>query len=441
MKNKISDADLKMRFRVLPHELHRGSVVAYSYDYVYKRTGIIVMEDRTMMLAALNFDDEGKKTIYEFLPEDIELYEANEEEKLWGYEQFLFYNYEDSEPWEGCISLVENECPRDDDDIRKSFCYDFILHIPKLVERSQWGKMKSILIAKLGQIGGLQFNRLQAELYCLLLGVLMIAECTKDERERLALNKLFVYEWNQFSWMYGICLGRIVGSRLHNFTGVVNQIRNNERKYYLHLYIPLIDRYFDKIIEYNDDKPEKLRNAINKAKKIEEMEEQRENLDLLFGILFPGIFHDAMSSSRPAASIAEMRKEMEAKEQYIKKLEDAVDDMSNKYKNVLEQLTNAVNEVETDKISADDLTAAFLRFPPELALSFFGSMSTLLAQNPTWQKYAPQINNQILAKTGSPSTINVQGDYVLNKHVENEVGNVENGATGIKTDNRNSNNG
>jgi hypothetical protein len=42
--------------------------------------------------------------------------------------------------------------------------------------------------------------------------------------------------------------------------------------------------------------------------------------------------------------------------------------------------------------------AAFLRLPTELALSYFGTMSILLALNPTWQKYAPQIQEQILNK-------------------------------------------
>ena len=213
--------------------------------------------------------------------------------------------------------------------------------------------------------------------------------------------------------MYGIVLGRVIGSRLHNFTSVVNQVGNNNRKYYLHLYLPLVEYYFDKIIEYNDDKPEKLRQAIIKAKKIEELEEQRTNLDDLFGILFPKHLQEIMSSSRPARTIEKMRKEMEAKDKRIKELEDAVDDITNKYKNVLEQLTNAVNDVETDKISADDLTAAFLRFPTELALSFFGSMSTLLVSNSTWQKYAPTIQEKILAKQYEPDAkvINVQGNY------------------------------
>ncbi len=419
-ERKIPYPDVRSRHRVSHMELHRGSVVAFEYkdNYSMPRTGIIVMEDNSMMMAALNlYEEEGYIWTMDQIPDNISLFEANEEEKLWGYSHFLSYGY-----GVGCIdscvnsfsSFIDHECPqRDDDYIRASFCQDFLTYVPKMTDRSQWGKLKKALTARLSQTGGLQFNRFQAEYYCFLIGILLIAEYSKDEENRLAQTQLLIHEWDQFSWMYGIVIGRVMGSRLHNFTSVVNQTGNNNRKHYLHLYLPLVEHYFDKIIEYNDDKPEKLRQAIIKAKKIEELEEQRTDLDVLFGILFPKYLQEIMSSSRPARTIARMRKEMEANEQRIRELEDAVDDLSRRYDTVLAQLTTAVNDVESDRISADDLTAAFLRFPTQLALSFFGSMSTLLVSNPTWQKYAPIIQEQILAKRNEfeAKVVNVQGDY------------------------------
>ena len=107
-----------------------------------------------------------------------------------------------------------------------------------------------------------------------------------------------------------------------------------------------------------------------------------------------------------------------------------MDDLTNRYNKVLEQLTNAVKDVESDKISADDLTAAFLRFPTNLALGLFGSVSTLLAQNPTWLKYSPNIQEKILAKQEA-DRIHVEGDYVLEKNVEHQVEHVAAGGTGI----------
>ena len=53
---------------------------------------------------------------------------------------------------------------------------------------------------------------------------------------------------------------------------------------------------------------------------------------------------------------------------------------------------------ESGKFSMKDLTSSFLRFPTKIALGMFGGVSTLLAWHPEWQKSAPQIEEQILAK-------------------------------------------
>ena len=424
-EKKMPFPDVTFRSRVYPIELHRGSVVAFLYKEPYSspRTGVIVMEDRSMMMAALNlYEEEGRIWVMDKLPDNILLFEANEEEKLWGYHYFLSWGSEQNSidnNEDFFVDFIDYECPQKEGDYgRERFCNDILTYVPRLTERSQWKKIKDSLTKKLSHIGGLQFNRFQAEYYCFLIGILMIAEYSKDEEIRLDRTKLFKKEWDQFSWMYGIGIGRVIGSGLHNFTAVVNQTGHNNRKYYLHLYLPLVEYYFDKIIEYNDDKPEKLRLAINKAKKTEELEEQKTDLDDLFGILFPKHLKEIMSSSRPARTFAKMRKEMEAKEQRIKELEDAVDDLSHRYDEVLAQLTCAVNDVGSDKISADDLTAAFLRFPTVLALSFFGSMSTLLASNPTWQKYAPAIEEKILAQQKEQQDWQLKMDEAVRKSLE-----------------------
>lgn len=53
---------------------------------------------------------------------------------------------------------------------------------------------------------------------------------------------------------------------------------------------------------------------------------------------------------------------------------------------------------ESGKFSMKDLASSFLKFPTKIALGMFGGVSTLLAWHPEWQKSAPQIEEQILAK-------------------------------------------
>ena len=164
----------------------------------------------------------------------------------------------------------------------------------------------------------------------------------------------------------------------NNFTAVVKQAGQGRRAHYLHLYLPLVENNVDKICKYSNDNRYKLEDAIRQMRVVEAREEQKTDIDNLYGTLFPKHFLHAMSSSRPAATIADLKEEVVAKDQRIKELEDAVDDVTNKYNNVLEQLKNAVKDVESDKFSPEDLMAAFLRFPTELAISFYGSMSTLI---------------------------------------------------------------
>ena len=53
---------------------------------------------------------------------------------------------------------------------------------------------------------------------------------------------------------------------------------------------------------------------------------------------------------------------------------------------------------ESGKFSMKDLASSFLRLPTKIALGMFGGVSTLLAWHPEWQKSAPKIEEQILAK-------------------------------------------
>ena len=391
------------RRSVQPYELHRGSVVAFKTRDRHPRTGIIVMDDRTMMMAAVNlYKEEGRIWYLQDIPDDIDLFEANDEETLWGYKFFLDEQceqckaYKDKNPY---VAFIENECPQDDNSWgQTAFCQNFLSKVPRMLDKTEWPNLKQLLWKAIVQSGGLQFNRYNTEYYCYLIGVLMIAENGTDDFTYDWKIQKFKKEWYQLSWMYGMAIGRVTGTALNNFTAVIKQAGQGRRKHYLHLYLPLLENNIDKICSYKTDNRFKLQEAIRKMREQEALAEQKTDLDELYHILFPKHFVLAMADSRPAATIATLKEEVAVKDQRIKELESAVDDLSNRYDKVLTQFEDTLKAVEEDKISSDDLIAAFLRFPTQLALSFFGSMSTLFALNKTWQKYAPVIMELITAK-------------------------------------------
>ena len=246
----------------------------------------------------------------------------------------------------------------------------------------------------------------------------MIAETWSNDSTDEVKLELFKREWNQFSWMYGMAIGRVIGTALNNFTAVVNQVGQNKRKHYLHLYLPLVENNIEKICNYKIDNRYKLEEAIRKARGKEALEEQKPDLDELYHILFPKHFVLAMADSRPAATIADLKEKLAERDQIITKLQADIDDVSRKYNAVLEQLKNAVDDVENDRISGEDLTESFLMFPTELALSYYGTMSALFALNATWQKYAPRIFEKIMNKQKEQKDRQEQMDEAVKKSLK-----------------------
>lgn len=260
------------------------------------------------------------------------------------------------------------------------------------------------------------------EMYCLLMGVTMIERTSLPREKKDELVGLMRRHWQFIKYMYSVLIHYIVGLKVDNFAAVANSVCKKSSYPFMHWFYKAFNENFDVLcpeglIDPHSGKSVREQALIHKKKMEDIIKSTKPSTDLdeLFGILFPKVIKHVLRQSRPKT---------------YEELEAAVDDLTSRYNKVLEQLANAVKDVESDKISADDLTAAFLRFPTQLALSFYGSISTLLALNPTWQKYAPQIQEQILSKQ-EEARIHVEGDYVVEKKVENEVDYVEAGGTGI----------
>ena len=416
---------LDYRKSLSTYDLHRGSVVAFKkWEGAKERTGIIVMESKEWMLVAVNlYREEGRIWINDELPDDVELYEAFPDEKVWGMKYFLETEAEGNPSYQGkhpVIAFIDSECSHcaENQVPIASFCLDMLSCVPMFVDQSEWADLKAHLRQAIVHKDRLQFNRYRMEYYCFLMGVLMIAEHDQEEIARKSRLKLFRDNWWQFSWMYAIGIGIVLGTDFQNFTSVIHQTGHTRRKHYLHLYLPLAERFFSKICSYGVDKPEKLRLAIEKMKETEAREEQYTDLDELFAIVFPKHFTEALSNNRPAGSIADLKKEIAAKDQSIIELNAAIDNFSNSYNKVLEEFAATVKSAESNNISADDLAASFLQFTPNIALSFFGTVSTLLSHHPTWQKFAPQIKQQILMKQQQEQDNQREFNEMLKKAVE-----------------------
>ena len=313
----------------------------------------------------------------------------------------------------------------------------FFLLLNALLRRdysADWEKLYIDLkdkLAKSRSYGHFKTN----ELYCILMGITLIerANLTRDKKDEL--ERLLQSHWQFIKYMYSVLIHYIVGMKVKNFAAVAKSVCCKSYEPYIHWFYKAFNENFDALCPEEENDRHDGRSVRDQAmahmKKMEEIIKKTNpstELDELFDILFPKVIKKLFNQSRPKT---------------YEELEAAIDDLTIRYNKVLEQLAKAVKDVESEAITPEDLTEAFLRFPRDMALTLFGSVSNLLTQNKsnlltqnkTWLKYAPTIQEQILNKKEEPKTltVNVQGDYVVEKKVENEVKYVSAGGTGIST--------
>lgn len=229
------------------------------------------------------------------------------------------------------------------------------------------------------------------ELYCILMGLTMIELSSLPKKRKNELFSLMRYNWAFMRYMYSAMIQYIVGLKVDNFASLAFTACNLKSAYpHMHLLYKAFNTNFDRLcpeglIDMRSGNSVRQQALVHKAKMedIIKSTPPSNELEELCSILFPKIMSDVLKQARPRT---------------YEELEYAIDDITDQYNKVLAQLTKVVKDVDNDIITGKDLIDAFLRFPVDLALSFFGSMSTLLALNPTWQKYAPMIQQSILEK-------------------------------------------
>ena len=387
------------RKQVMPYELHRGSIVAFASREMNGkvRTGIIVMDSRDWMLVAVNlYKEEGRLWYSDPLPDDIFLFEANADETLWGLQYYLdcyCINDEKYQNMHPLIAFIERECIERTSEYYSGayFFQDMLSKAPDLVDESNWKPLKEYASHCILQNSGLQYDRFRIEYYCFLIGVLMIAMSEPDRYLRTGKIEVFSKNWGHFSWMYGIGLGRVLGSGLYNITAVIYQACQNSRKQYLHLYLPLAENFIDKILSYKYDKREKLQEAIQKAREIEAREKQSTDLDDLYKVLFPKCSLDAFSSSRPAASVAEMQQMIEDKERKISALEDRLSATVNDFNRRYDALLHSFEAAAKASVSFDQIRDGLSNLSRSTAEDVLAKLSITLADNPVFMRELPKL--------------------------------------------------
>lgn len=392
----------------------RGDVCAFAYDdYDNYRTGIIVFEEEGFMLVAVNlYKEEGCQWVCDELPDGIALYDANEDETLWGVKYFLNAESEGASP-EGILKFLKTEHAIEEKSKWDSYlCQNIMSLVPEILSSEECANLKIQLKKEIAKERGPQHDRYLLEDYCFLLAVLMISERKSDEsgwrgegysyvckRERSSRIQLLRNQWEHFSYMFGMLLGQVIGSDYNNFLQVFERCCHDRRAHYLHLYLTIAGQSIDEIVRLNKTERWKLEGKLKKMAAAEEKEDQFTDLDELFGILFPKLLREALSSSRPAAVIAELKQMTAAQQQKISEMEHKLSDSISSFNTQYQALLHDFEALAEASVSFDELEKALKKLSRTNAENVLSHLSSTL-RDENFQRQVPRLMEAVKDNDG-----------------------------------------
>ena len=365
------------------------------------------------MLVAVNlYKEEGRLWVYDSLPDDIVLYDANEDETLWGVKYFLNAESGGANA-EGVLKFLKTEHSIEEKSEWDSYlCRNIMSLVPEILSSEECENLKSRLKNEFAKERGPQYDRYLLEDYCYLMAVLMIYDwkpaendyigheynyvCKNERRSRIQLLKK---QWEHFSYMYGMALGQVIGSEYNNFLQVFERCCCDRRANYLHLYIPIAKHSIDAIVKLNKTERWKLEEKLRKMAAAEEKTDQFTDLDELFGILFPKLLLEALSSARPAGTIAELRQVTVAQQRRISELEHKLSDSIASFNTQYQALLHDFEALAEASVTFDELEEALKKLSRTNAENVLSHLSSTL-RDENFQRQVPRLMEAVKDNDG-----------------------------------------
>ena len=406
--------NLENRHRKWSYRGRRGDVCAFGYfGYNQPRTGIIVFEEEDFMLVAVNlYKEEGRLWVCDSLPDDIVLYDANEDETLWGVKYFLNAESGGANA-EGVLKFLKTEHSIEEKSKWDSFlCQNIMSLVPDILSSEECEILKSQLKKEIAKERGPQYDRYLLEDYCYLMAVLMINERKPSESLYLGDIDNYVYkserssriqilrnQWEHFSYMYGMLLGQVIGTDYNNFLQGFERCCHDRRAHYLHLYHTIARHSIDTIVSLNKTERWRLEQKLRKMATAEEKEDQFTDLDELFGILFPKLLREALSSARPAATIAELRQVTAAQQQKISEMEQKLSDSIASFNTQYQALLHDFEALAEASVTFDELEEALKKLSRTNAENVLSHLSSTL-RDENFQRQVPRLMEAVKDNDG-----------------------------------------
>lgn len=302
-------------------------------------------------------------------------------------------------------------------------------------------------------------NSSSGEIFALLHAFIIIAMSPSRFGKRKELFMLMNRHWDFMRHVYSVLTGSIIGLGFPNFVGLANNLKNVKYQPYLHLVYWFLADNADTLCSKRQQKG--MVKALTALDEIMDRTEPSHELDELCQMLFPDEVKEMLTkhpktpyrqletenqvlkeeNSELKEENTELKKVHSQLSQQMASLQEKHDDLMRQVERKQEEIAHEValqlqKAVEEDAIPFKEIEEELLALSPELIRIVWPILNDMLGGNEVWQKHFKSLRAKVRKrekeKDAPPQAMRVEGDYVVEKKVDQQIGNIENGGIGVK---------
>lgn len=274
----------------------------------------------------------------------------------------------------------------------------------------------------------------KVEYCCVVVAVSMVMRSQLLKEKKTELLKLLLKKetWDVLYYLYSIISGHVLDSYVQNLKSVIDTFVSSRRKHYAHLLLSCINFKSGKCSD-----PELQQLLTERKSKVEaavKRENQKNDLDELFYVIMPRAeevsYDNDTFDLTSAERILKLREAQQHNKALLKKLNAL------KFENTQLRAIHDMAKEATEGLRIESIREMFLGIKDyDKAKQMLMEIDYYLKKDATWSKNYDEFRTIIEKKDNSnrvSQNVIVNGDYIVNKQVANEVNGVGKNSTGIK---------
>lgn len=274
----------------------------------------------------------------------------------------------------------------------------------------------------------------KVEYCCVVLAVSMVMRSQLLKEKKTELLKLLLKKetWDVLYYLYSIISGHVLDSYVQNLKSVIDTFVSSRRKHYAHLLLSCINFKSGKCSD-----PELQQLLTERKSKVEaavKRENQKNDLDELFYVIMPRAEEVSYDNDTFDLTSAERTLKLREAQQHNKALLKKLNAL--KFENTQLRAIHDMAKEATEGLRIESIREMFLGIKDyDKAKQMLMEIDYYLKKDATWSKHYDEFRTIIEKKDNSnrvSQNVIVNGDYIVNKQVANEVNGVGKNSTGIK---------